>query len=353
MVTPKLLTEIHELAPLIDLLDGSDRLAVDTEFHPERRTVPELFVVSIAVPGGTPFVLDAKNPELLEALASHVAGKQWVLHSARQDLLLLRPTLGAPSSVFDTQIAAGLCTTVYPAGFSWLLREILAAEPEPEATMSDWSVRPLSTRQLRYAAGDVARLCELADCLQDRLDSLGRSELATDVTKTILEAESRRTWRHIRGADTLTPLAAAILEELVVFRDRLASETGTSPSAVLADGHLLDLAKRQPMTRERIEANRRFPRRFATQHGERLAELIQRVSRRSPHLLPVRFTRGSQEEAHRAGIWASILMQGQADQWAAGLVAPPRVVDELAAGIAPRGWRAHLLGRQIGLRAKS
>lgn len=319
---------------------------MDTEFHPERRDTPMLYVVTLKPEGSRPFLIDGTCEDTLRSLAPHMAGKTWVVHGGRHDLQLLQPYFGAPSALLDTQIAAGLCTPVYPAPFDHLLRTILHVEPAPSETMSDWSARPLSASQRRYAAGDVDRLLELADALLVKVSLHDRSANLNEATANFLSSlkDDRTPWRSIRGATDLDPASTAILQELVVLRDELAARTTSAPRAILGDGHLLDLAKRQPLTASSVGANRRFPRKFARFHGPAIAEIVQRVARRPAHLLPTTYPKGSKDEALRATWWAEALWSGLNDQWAPRLLVPPEMLDDLTAGRDPQGWAASILG---------
>lgn len=345
MVIPELLGKNADLSPLLDGLDNCSRVAIDTEFHPERRQTPSLYVVSIKPEGCPTFMLDGTEPALLEAMADRLRTKTWVLHGSRQDILLLAPWLGRPERLIDTQIAAGLCTPFYPLSLDRLSKLVLGVEPGLSATMSDWSQRPLTLLQRRYASEDVAHLFGLADALSDRLAKLGRSTVFEHAMQAYLETFTAQStdWRSIRGHASLDGLRLAILQELVVFRDGLAAESGDRPAAVLGDGHILDLAKRAPLTKETAGRNRRFPRKFAEQHGSAIADMVQRVHRRPPALLPHTFLPGTPESAARAHWLAQAQVIGLQKAWAARLVVTETTLDEMVGGVLSESWATPLI----------
>lgn len=270
-------------------LAASRRVAVDTEFHAERRYVPELLLVQVYVPsaaGGTTWIVDPLVEGLLAAIGPDLVRVPWVVHAGHHDLALLHAALGAvPPRVQDTQIAAGLLRSDYPASYATLVKDLLGVPVDKGATLSDWRRRPLSTEQLQYASRDVELLLPLWDVLEDalrqrdRLDPCGTAcdearDLALDPPPddTLVQA--------LVGLGHLEPEQAAIAQELVVWREDVARRTDQPARSVLADGLVLDLARRRPSTVPRMSTNRRFPPAVARRFGPELVEVILRAQRR-------------------------------------------------------------------------
>ncbi|TNE91342.1 MAG: hypothetical protein EP330_05560 [Deltaproteobacteria bacterium] len=345
LVIPQLLTSEAQLADLEHALAETDRVALDTEFHPERRRTPLLHLVSLATPAGT-WLVDPHVPGLLERLRAPLSTKTWVVHGGRYDLVLMEPRVGRPAHVVDTQILAGLCTSLYPAR----LEQLLEGDPFARGsgqTMSDWSQRPLTRLQRAYAADDVLRLLDLAADLEERVHALGRSHLATEAMQAFAEdayGPQRTDPLGFRGRRQLSPREAAILDEILWWRDLEAEAQDSTPTSILGDGHVLDLAKRAPSTLEAVSANRRFPNRIAQQYGRAFVDIVHRVHRRPEALLPRTAPRGSAREARLVWWRAQSLVAGLAHQWAAELALPDAVLERVVDGEALDGWRATLLG---------
>ncbi len=173
------LSDSDSLAALAARLDTAPWLSLDTEFMRERTYRPQLCLLQLATPDEALCVdplagvaLDALKP----ALNRNSLPK--ILHAARQDLEVLWPVFGAVAPVFDTQVAAGLAGMPAQIGYSDLVRRILGVDLKKAETRTDWSKRPLSEAQLRYAIEDVAHLAALRDALTAQLEKLGPAVVA-------------------------------------------------------------------------------------------------------------------------------------------------------------------------------
>jgi ribonuclease D len=117
---------------------------------------------------------------------------------------------------------------------------------------SDWSRRPLTQRQLSYAAADVLYLIEVAELLAKELRQAKRQRWAQEE----FEALTKREWPdrefdefgylRIKGARKLDPKGLSILRELYLLRDARAREMDRPPFKVLGNRTLLEIAERKP-----------------------------------------------------------------------------------------------------------
>ena len=93
-----------------------------------------------------------------------------MLHAASQDLPCLAEIGYRPRELFDTELAGRLLG--YPrVALGTMLEEVLGFRLAKEHSAADWSIRPLPTEMLKYAALDVEMLIELRDALADQLDA--------------------------------------------------------------------------------------------------------------------------------------------------------------------------------------
>ncbi|HLN06769.1 MAG TPA: ribonuclease D, partial [Acidimicrobiales bacterium] len=145
---------------LVAELAACDVYGLDTEFHREKTYFPHLALLQLAWEGGIALV----DPLAVDVspLARVLDGPGLaVLHAAEQDLEVLERACGTvPSSLFDTQVAAGFLGQVSPSLVN-LVERVLGIRLLKGDQLTDWTRRPLSAGQLSYAAGDVAHLLEL------------------------------------------------------------------------------------------------------------------------------------------------------------------------------------------------
>lgn len=352
-----------DLPRLASLVTQAGRVAIDTEFHAERRYLPQLLLVQIHLPGGDTWVVDPLVPGLLEGLGDSLRRVTWIVHGGAQDLRLLQHALGGVAAqVWDTQIGAALIRPDYPAGYATLVQDLLGVHVDKGATLSDWTRRPLSPGQLAYAARDVELLFPLWDHIDEELGRLGRREACRaaceEARQVILQPPADdELWRDLQGLRHLRPQEAAIAQELVAWREGVARAEDQPPRSVLSDSLVMDLARRQPLTLEAMGENRRFPRAVVRRHGPRLLEVIQRAAARPEWAWP-RYVQAGTEEALTQDflqLWARV--QGRSDCWSPRLVLDLHLLQELALLPAPvdrdqvegilEGWRARLVAADV------
>jgi ribonuclease D len=117
---------------------------------------------------------------------------------------------------------------------------------------SDWSRRPLTQRQLSYAAADVLYLLELAELLSKELRAAKRQRWAQEEFETLTKREwpyrefDELGYLRIKGARKLDPKGLSILRELYLMRDARAREMDRPPFKVLGNRTLLEIAERKP-----------------------------------------------------------------------------------------------------------
>lgn len=241
------------------------RLGIDTEFMSEGRYRALLCLVQVVVhdpsaPDGAHIVLiDALKPIEVAPLKELLADPsiEVVLHAGRQDVAILRRSWNTEMrNIFDTQIAAGFAGASAQSGYANLLSQILRRRVGKSASYTRWDARPLSAEQLSYAAEDVAHLLELADRLQDRLAATGRLEWAREECRRLESATDERdpesVWERLPRVGQLDPRARAVARDLAAWRERTAADEDRPVGSVLADPTLVELAKRQPSTRDAL-----------------------------------------------------------------------------------------------------
>ncbi len=207
------ITDSVALAEFCERQQAADFVAIDTEFMRERTYWPILCLVQVAGPHEAA-AIDALAPDidlgpLLALLADQRTLK--VFHAARQDIEIFFNLTGAvPAPLFDTQVAAMVCGFGDAASYETLVGKLAHAPLDKSSRFTDWSHRPLTERQIRYALDDVVHLRTVYERLQQLLAENGRctwfaEEMAALVDPAIYRSDPFEAWRRFRAARPCRP----------------------------------------------------------------------------------------------------------------------------------------------------
>lgn len=237
---------------------AAGRMAIDVEFVSEGRYIPELSLLQLAW-GDAEAPADAVEIAVIDCVATDPApilaliereDVETVAHSARQDLGLLAARHGITARNFwDTQIAAAFLGIGEQVGYARLVELLLGVTLDKGAQFTAWLDRPLSARQLRYAADDVRYLPRLWRLLRARLLDQGRLAWVEEESRRLAGdampyGPAEDAYRTIKGWRTLRGRALAVLRGLAAWRQTRALAENKPLSWVLPDQAMLELCKR-------------------------------------------------------------------------------------------------------------
>ncbi|MFK0153435.1 HRDC domain-containing protein [Streptomyces sp. NPDC090499] len=229
---------------------GSGPVAVDAERASGYRYGQRAYLVQLRREGAGTALIDPVACPDLSGLGEALAGVEWVLHAATQDLPCLREIGMTPGSLFDTELAGRLAG--FPrVGLGAMVEGVLGFVLEKGHSAVDWSTRPLPEPWLRYAALDVELLVDLRDALEKELDRQGKLEWARqefDAIAAAPPAEPRKDpWRRTSGMHKVRRRRQlAVVRELWLTRDRIAQKRDVSPGKVLSDAAIVEAALALP-----------------------------------------------------------------------------------------------------------
>ena len=342
-------------------LRGNPWLALDTEFLREKTYYPKLCLLQIA----TPELVACIDPLALEDLSPlldviYEDGITKVLHSARQDMEIffhLRNAL--PSPVFDTQIAALLLGFPDQIGYGNLVKGTLGVELDKLHTRADWSRRPLSDEQIRYAAEDVFYLAQVYPYLIEKLSALGRLDWLSEDFVRLTQVElynndPEQAWLRVRGSNRLKGASLAVLQALAEWRETVARDQNRPRGWLLRDDELVEIARHRPGTPAALGAIRGLHERFIDKHGTRLLELVAEASERAPKPpsstdIPVRLS--PLQDALVDAMMAVVRVSGAENALNPAVLASRKQLEQLANGTPDsevlHGWRGQLVGKRL------
>jgi len=278
---PRLVVDEGALDVLCTEMADEEYYALDTEFHTERTYYPKLALIQLAwtdkVALVDPLAVDPRP------LARVFSGRGIaVAHAAEQDMDVLETACGAvPSTVFDTQIVAGFLGMSSPS-LSRLVDQVLGMSLPKADQLSDWMQRPISERQIIYAAGDVAYLLELRTVITQRLIDLDRLTWALEECAQTLSVRRRSVvpeelWWKMGDIRRMSGHSRGVAQEVAAWRDRRAATLDRPRRRVLSDLALLAIAQRPPRNRRELEQTRGVDPRHLAQGGtEEILEAITR-----------------------------------------------------------------------------
>ena len=354
------ITEQGALDAACARLAGADFVAVDTEFLRETTYYPKLCVVQMAGPEDV-VVVDALAPGLDLAPVFRLMADEGVLkvfHAARQDIEIVwhRAQL-IPHPVFDTQVAAMVCGFGEAVSYDQLVRRLTGAQIDKSSRFTDWARRPLSERQLDYAASDVTHLREVYAALSKKLEALGRTDWVREEMDVLTSRETYDTrpedaWRRLKMR-VRRPREIAVLIELAAWREREARSRDVPRSRVLKDDAIYEIATQAPKSPEAMAQLRAFPKGLErSRTGAEILEAVVRGLARDPKSLPEIGRDAALPEGASATVEllkVLLRMTAEREGVAAKVIATVDELERIAADdtadvAALKGWRRELFG---------
>lgn len=291
-----LISDKQALAEYCRSLAGSPWVTVDTEFMRDKTYWPKLCLIQVSGPeAGSERAIDPMAPgmdlaPLFEIMADPEVLK--IFHAARQDLeIFYNLTEAVPAPLFDSQVAAMVCGFGDQIGYEALVKKICQEDLDKSSRFTDWSHRPLTDRQLRYALSDVTHLREIYRHLSARLEKTGRSHWLEEEMAVLSSAETYRSdpenaWKRvkIRGGK---PRFLQIVREVAAWREREAQVRDLPRNRIIKDESLLDIAGSAPKTVEDLARIRGLGKGFAEgKLGKGLLNAVQRAMETPKEDLP-------------------------------------------------------------------
>ncbi|CAL9389715.1 HRDC domain-containing protein [Streptomyces sp. enrichment culture] len=288
---PPVVADEAALAAVTDAFaSGSGPVAVDAERASGYRYGQRAYLVQLRREGAGTALIDPVACPDLSALGEGLAGTEWVLHAATQDLPCLREIGMRPTGLFDTELAGRLAG--FPrVGLGAMVENVLGYVLEKGHSAVDWSTRPLPEPWLRYAALDVELLVDLRDALEKELERQGKLEWARQEFDAIASApppEPRKDpWRRTSGMHKVRRRRQmAVVRELWQARDRIARRRDVSPGKVLSDAAIVEAALALPADARALGALNGFGQRTSRRQLEQWQAAVDRAKALSESQLP-------------------------------------------------------------------
>jgi len=288
------ITATSELAEACRRMAKHPFVTIDTEFLRESTYYPLLCVAQMAC-ADEAVVVDTLAPGIdLSPFYALMANDRVmkVFHAARQDIeIVWHAVKRIPHPIFDTQVAAMVLGYGDSISYDQLVQRITGDTLDKSHRFTDWTRRPLSEPQLRYAISDVTHLRDVYLKLVDDLKQRGRAEWVEDEMRILTSPETYRlepgnAWQRLKTR-VRKPKELAVLIEVAAWREREAQARDVPRGRVLKDEVIADIAVQAPTSSDKLKHLRSLPKGFErSRWGEAIIEAVTRGLERDPKMLP-------------------------------------------------------------------
>ena len=357
-----LISTYDDFTAFCDSAKASAVLGIDTEFLRDNTYYPRLCLLQLSTQTEVAIVdpLRVKNlGPLRDLLVDEKITK--VFHAAMQDLEILYHELGVlPSPLFDTQVAATLLGYGAQIGYSSLVHGVCGVNLAKTESFTDWSVRPLSSSQIRYAEEDVLYLPPMYAKMTERLEALGRlhwldSEFADMVRPSNFVMDDRERYLRLKRVGHLTRRQLSAAREVAAWREATARKRNIPRKWVLADEQIIEACRREPKTIDDLFCVRGIREKLPTSDAREVVALIRRGLTLPDDELPP-LGPAERNEANvdtQVGLMLPLVnKRAKENNIASTTLASRDELEELARYASPesallKGWKRSLVGEEL------
>lgn len=363
--TPILIRHAKALEELAAELAQAPIIAVDTESNSLYAYQEQVCLIQFSTTQKD-YLVDPLALEDLSVLAPLFAsvGVEKVFHAAEYDVMTMKRDFGFEfDNLFDTMVAARILGWK-KFGLGSILETRFGVHLNKRYQRANWGKRPLPSDMLAYAQLDTHYLIPLRDRLQADLKSTGRWDLAREDFERLRHVDEHESndvdeacWR-VSGAYDLPAQKAAVLQELCLYRDKMAQAMDRPLFKVINDRSLLAIAEATPRNLKELRQLPGMTNRQVQRHGEGLLRAVERGLKSEP-LYPPRSPRPDDAYLDRVDVlryWRKITARAMGVN--SDVVMPrdllytiasknPRVERDLNAILEEVPWRRERFGEEI------
>jgi len=250
------------LKEVIRTLAGAEAVAVDLEADSMFHYREKVCLIQMAQNNHywviDPLKINDLTP-LLPVFADESVEK--IFHGADYDIRSLYRDFGIEiNSLFDTELASRFLG-VAQTGLASVLADRFNVHMDKKFQKKDWSRRPLPDEMLDYAMGDVTHLVTLANILKTELKAVGRHEWVKEECRLLSRVrppgpDQRPLFMRFSGAGRLDRRSLAVLEAVLVVRDRFARKKNRPVFKIMSSRSVLRIATEKPTHRAGLKQSR-------------------------------------------------------------------------------------------------
>jgi ribonuclease D len=332
-------------------------LGFDTEFVTERRFYPMLCLIQVITAHGVylidPIALPQLDP-LLVMIQDETITK--ITHAGENDYRILHSIYGIyPQNLFDTQVAMGFLSHVYPMSFQNVVERELGITLNKSFSVTDWEARPMSPEQINYALNDVLHLPKLWRGMTEQLERCDRlawcaEEVARFSTAEYYAPESLKEQFKSTSHTQLPDQERTFFVRLAAWRLAEAQKRNVPQEMVLPKKMTMPIVKGMSQGLGFLKQNRMISDKLIQQHGK-LWEKLYRTPITAEERAALKDLPQWKEETPEQVMTAEFLYLLIRDRCFKAGIANSIVVSKSSfraqAGQLAIGWRRELLGDSL------
>jgi len=350
-----------KLQQLCDSIKEAPVLILDTEFIREKTYRAKLCLLQIA----TDNIVACVDPIAINDISTLMdiindQSKLKVLHAARQDYEIFYDlTRQLPQPLFDSQLAASLLGYGEQVGYGALVGKILGIQLDKAHTRTDWSKRPLSDAQIKYASDDVVYLRQLYPLLTQQLKEQGREdwlneEFSALCQKDLYVTKLDEAWQRVKGINRLRPRQLAAAKNISHWREEMAINKNLPRRWIISDDILLAIAQLLPKDKSQLESIANIKTAFIDKSGNAILNCVKKALELDDASLPSvkkpkRLTADQEIIADLLLVQLKIIANKQ--NISASNISNRKMLEKLINGETDiallKGWRYQLAGKKI------
>ena len=358
---PPVISKQSHLEDALAIISKATVFAIDTEFLREKTYYPQLCLIQIAGNGIVfaidPLAKDIDLSKLWDLLADESITK--VFHAGRQDIEIFYHLTGdVPRNIFDTQIAAMVCGLGDQVGYDKLVHHFLGKNIDKSSRFTDWSKRPLTTKQIAYALDDVIHLEKIYPMILAQIEDGNKASWIAEEAKILSSigtyaVDNQEIYKRLK-IRTNKPIIMNRLKYLAAFREVECQKRDLPRGRFLKDETLMDLAATAPKTIEAVSKIRGLGNQKNQRLATQLVNAIKQADESDKDSWPQPPERKHQERAPAAVLeMLRVLLKHVCDDEgvAPRLVASASELEALALSDDKnqpvlQGWRYEVFGKQ-------
>tara|TARA_X000000950_G_scaffold84957_1_gene106915 strand:- start:1581 stop:2441 length:861 start_codon:yes stop_codon:yes gene_type:complete len=227
---------------LIDSLINENLIGLDTEFNWRKTYYPELSLLQISTESKI-LLIDCLKCKKLDFLKVVLESKEKliILHSSRSDATVLSTNLKIElKNSFDIQIAEKYISGGDIKNYGSIVIDYFGYKLAKSETNSNWLKRPLTDKQLEYAADDVNFLIPIYKKQLKKLKKINKKKEVLKVSQKEVKLGNQKL--HV---SRVKKLKKATKDEKAIFlwREKQASIKNLPPSFIFENKSLKEITK--------------------------------------------------------------------------------------------------------------